>query len=135
MHLPRLAYWLITGALLGFGLLELPGLGLIVFPAGIVLLGLGLLFLRRREMVAAVIGFGALPLAALINAIASWAPPCASAMRGLFPMQPLVPLPPCRGTVPVPPFYVSGLIVSGAISVAGIVATAVVWRVSNRHGR
>lgn len=116
-----------------FGLLELPGLGLIVFPAGIVLLGLGLLFLRGREMVAAVVGFGALPLATLINAIVSWAPPCASAMRGLFPMQPLVPQPPCRGSVPVPSFYFISAIVLGAITLAGIVATAAVWRVGGRR--
>ena len=101
----RLVYWLITGALLGLGLVELPGLGLILFPVGLVLLIIGLFALRGREVVAGVVGFGALPAAAFVNAIVSAA----------LPLE-------------VAPFYYGGAIVFGAITVAGLVALVLVWR-------
>lgn len=101
----RLVYWLITGALLGLGLVELPGEGLILFPIGVVLLIIGLFVVRGRELVAGVVGFGALPEAAFVNAIVASPPPPDAAA-----------------------FYYGGAIVFGAITVAGLVALVLVWR-------
>jgi hypothetical protein len=101
----RLVYWLITGALLGLGLVELPGLGLILFPVGLILLVAGLIALRGREVVAAVLGFGALPEAAFVNAFVT-------VQNFQFPT----------------PFYAVGTLVFGVITVVGLVALVVVWR-------
>ncbi len=100
----RLVYWLITGALLGLGLVSITGEGLILFPVGLVLLVIGLVALRGRELVAGVVGFGALPEAAFVSVIV---------------------------TVKLPsdarPFYYGGALVFGVITVVGLVALVLVW--------
>jgi hypothetical protein len=101
----RLVYWFITGALLGLGLVELPGLGLILFPVGLVGLVVGLVALRGREVVAGMVGFGALPEAAFVNALV---------------------------TAVSTPFYIGGTLVFGVITVIGLVALVVVWRANRR---
>jgi hypothetical protein len=106
----RVLYWLVTGALLGLGLVELPGLGLILFPVGLALLIIGLFAVRGREVVAGVIGFGALPAAAFLHAIIT------------------VTLPPDAAV-----FYYGGAIIFGAITVAGLVALVLAWRAKG-HG-
>jgi hypothetical protein len=105
MHAWRLVYWLVTGALLGLGLVELPGEGLILFPVGLVLLIIGLFALRGREVVAGVVGFGALPEAAFVNAFVT-------VQNFQFPT----------------PFYAVGTLVFGVITVVGLVALVLVWR-------
>ncbi|MGZ3637779.1 MAG: hypothetical protein ACXVCX_08070, partial [Ktedonobacterales bacterium] len=73
----RLVYWFITGALLGLGLAQFAGLslGVILFPIGLILLIIGLFTLRGRELVAGVVGFGALPTLLLVYVIVSFPPP------------------------------------------------------------
>ena len=107
MHAWRLVYWLITGALLGLGLAQFAGLslGVILFPIGLVLLIIGLFALRGRELVAGVVGFGALPTLLFVYVIVSFPPPPDAA-----------------------PFYYGAAIVFGAITVAGLVALVLVWR-------
>jgi membrane-bound ClpP family serine protease len=101
----RMVYWLVTGALLGLGLVELPNEGLILFPVGLILLIIGLFALRGREVVAGVVGFGALPTAAFVNGSGAAAPPPDAA-----------------------PFYYGSTIVFGAITVVGLVALVLLWR-------
>jgi hypothetical protein len=108
----RLVYWAFTGALLGLGLVELPGLGLILFPVGVALLGIGLAALRGQEMVAGIFGFGALPEAAFLNAIL---------ILGV------------SGTGSRA--YYWGAILFGAITLAGLVVLAVAWRAQAPTGR
>jgi hypothetical protein len=105
----RLVYWLITGAVLGVGLVSITGLGLILFPVGLVLLVIGLVALRGRELVAGVVGFGALPEAAFVNAFVT-------VQNFQFPT----------------PFYAVGTLVFGVITVVGLVALVVVWRTQRR---
>ncbi len=105
----RVLYWFVTGAVLGMGLVELPGLGLILFPIGVVLLVIGLIALRGREGLAGIVGFGALPTALFVNAIVI-SPSSLSQ-----------------------PFYLGGLIIFGAITLIGLVAFFVVPRAKS-HG-
>src|SRR5258708_22364014 len=77
MHAWRLVYWLITGALLGLGLAQWLGVSVGVFGLriGLVLLIIGLFALRGPEMVAGVVGFGALPTLLFVYVIVSFPPP------------------------------------------------------------
>jgi hypothetical protein len=109
MRAGHLVYWFITGALLGLGLVELTGLGLVLFPAGLVLLAIGLVMLRGREMVAGVVGFGALPETAFVSVLVT-------VNQFQFPT----------------PFYSVGTLVFGVITLVGVVALMVVWRVKPR---
>jgi hypothetical protein len=106
----HLVYWLITGALLGLGLVELPGLGLILFPVGLVLLIIGLVALRGRELIAGIVGFGALPEAAFVNALVI--------VNNLHEAAPLT--------------YYGATLICGVITVVGLVALGVVWRTNRR---
>ena len=74
-------------------------------PIGLILLIIGLFALRGRELVVGVVGFGALPTLLFVYAIVSFPPP------------PDVVL-----------FIYEGALVYGAITVAGLVALALVWR-------
>ncbi len=106
MHAWRLVYWFITGALLGLGLSQWLGVSLGVFglPIGLVLLIIGLFAMRGPELVAGVVGFGALPTLLFVYAIVSFPPP------------------------DVVSFIYVGALVYGAITVAGLVALGLVWR-------
>ena len=103
----RLVYWLITGALLGLGFSQYLGVSLGVFglPIGLVLLIIGLFAARGPEMVAGVVGFGALPTLLFVYVIVSFPPP-----------------------PDVVSFIYEGALVYGAITVAGLVALVLVWR-------
>jgi hypothetical protein len=99
MRLVRFVYWLVTGALLGLGIVTFTGLGLILFPVGVVLLFIGIFVMRGREARALVLGFGGLPEALFVNALVNGAPT----------------------TGPTGQFYVGGAIVFGAISLLGLI--------------
>jgi hypothetical protein len=131
MNALRLGYWLITGAVLGLGLVEIAGLGLVLFPIGVVLLVIGLVALRGREALAGIVGFGALPTAAFVYAIATFAQPCVG-LAG--PYRPY-PVASCNAHVPIPPFYYGGAIVFGVITLVGVVVLVAVARVSRRGPR
>ena len=102
----RLVYWFITGALLGLGFSQWLGdsLGVFLLPIGLLLLIIGLFALRGPEMVAGVVGFGALPTLLFVYVIVSFPPP------------------------DVVSFIYEGALVYGAITVAGLVALVLVWR-------
>lgn len=131
MNFLRLVYWLVTGALLGLGVVEFAGLGLILLPIGLVLLIIGLVALRGREVVAGIVGFGALPTAAFAYAITPFYQPCAPSRE----IWRLGALPPCGALIRPPEFYIYGLIVFSAITVVGVIALIVVARTAGRGSR
>ncbi len=102
----RLVYWLITGVLLGLGVAQFAGLslGVILLPIGLVLLIIGLFALRGRELV---VGFGALPVLLFVHVIVSFPPPPNTAEFS---------------------YIYGGAIISGAITLVGLVALGLVWR-------
>lgn len=101
----RALYWFVTGGLLGVGVLEFPGIGLILLPIGLMLLAFGLFTLRSREALVGILGFGAVPAELLLQSIL---------------------------TTNIPPhvqmFYFGSTIISVAITVVGLVALALAWR-------
>jgi hypothetical protein len=99
MGLVRLVYWLVTGAVLGLGVVTYTGLGRILLPVGVLLLVIGLFFMRGHEARASVFGFGALPETAFINALLNGAPTTGATGQ----------------------FYVGGAILFGAITLLGLV--------------
>jgi hypothetical protein len=103
----RLLYWFITGALLGLGLTQFAGLslGVLALPIGVVLLIIGLFAARGRELVAGVVGLGALPTLLFVDVIVSFPPP-----------------------PDVAPVIYGSAILSSAITVIGLAALVLVWR-------
>ncbi len=101
----RFVYWFITGALLGLGLTQFAGMsvGVIALPIGVVLLIIGLIAARGRELVAGVMGLGALPTLLFVYVLVSFPPP-----------------------PDVAPVIYVGAILSSAITVVGLVALALV---------
>jgi hypothetical protein len=71
----RLAYWLVTGALLGFGLLGILTIGLPFLLVGVVLVIFGAIRLGGSGLWAAVVSFGGIPALFLLYDITSapWA--------------------------------------------------------------
>src|SRR5260370_6954912 len=90
--------------------MEITGLGLILFPIGVILLIIGLLALRGRELVAGVVGSGGVPEVSFVSVIVTWRPP------------------PDRPTQ----FYYDGAVDFGAITLVGLVALVVVWWITRR---
>lgn len=131
MNALGLAYWFVTGAVLGLGLVEFAGLGLVLFPVGVILLVIGLAALRGREALAGIVGFGALPTAAFVYAIATFAQPCTLA---LGPWRPYGAAP-CHGNITVPHFYSYGAVVFGVITLVGLVMLIAAARASRRGSR
>jgi len=82
MSLLRACYWLLTGALLGVGVIALLSIGIFLLAAGLVLLVVGLIRLRGRECWAALVGFGAFPALILLWDVTS-APWACSQANGL----------------------------------------------------
>jgi hypothetical protein len=107
MRVGRLAYWFATGACFGLAL-DVWVLGTL-FLAGVILLVVGVLALRGREVVATVLGLGV----------------------GCAALLPLVAYTPFQGGAPSVPLVYVGLIVSSLILV-GLVALVVVWRTPQR---
>jgi hypothetical protein len=71
----RLAYWLVTGALLGFGLLGILTIGVPILLVGVALVIFGAIRLGGSGLWAAVVGFGSIPALVLLYDITSapWA--------------------------------------------------------------
>jgi hypothetical protein len=71
----RVIYWLLTGALLGFGFIAILSIGSLFVLLGVLLVVLGALRVGPRGIWAALIGFGALPAGILIWDVTStlWA--------------------------------------------------------------
>ncbi len=107
MRVGRLVYWFITGACFGLGL-DIYVLGTVCL-AGVMLLLVGGVTLRGREVVATVLGLGV----------------------GFAAVLPLLAYTPFQGGAPSVPLVYMGLVVSIFILV-GLVALIVVWRTPQR---
>ncbi len=75
MDIRRVLYWLLTGALIGFGVVSLPSIGMFVLLLGLILVGFGAFRVGGAGLWAALVGFGALPAAILVWDVTSapWA--------------------------------------------------------------
>ena len=107
MRVGRMVYWFVTGACFGLGL-DIYVLGTLCL-AGMILLLVGGLALRGREVVAAVLGLGV----------------------GFAAVLPLLAYTPFQGGAPSVPVVYMGLVISTLILV-GLVALIVVWRAPQR---
>lgn len=107
MRVGRMVYWFVTGACFGLGL-DIYVLGTLCL-AGVILLLVGGVALRGREVVATVLGLGV----------------------GFAAVLPLVAYTPFQGGAPSVPLVYMGLVVSILILV-GLVALVVVWRTPQR---
>ena len=107
MRVGRLVYWFVAGACLGLGL-DAYALG-IFFLAGVILLVVGGVALRGREVVATVLGLGV----------------------GFAAVLPLVAYIPFQGGAPSVPLVYVGFVVS-ILMLVGLVSLVVVWRTPQR---
>lgn len=82
MSIKHAGYWLITGALIGFGIIGILSIGFPFIILGIVLLVVGLIRMRGKEGWAALVGLGSVPALILVWDVTSapWA--CASPTGG-----------------------------------------------------
>lgn len=62
----RIPYWLVTGAVLGLGVISILSIGLLLLPIGLILLAFGAFRFGARRMWATVVGFGAAPALLLL---------------------------------------------------------------------
>ena len=71
----RIAYWLLTGALLGVGFIAILSIGALFLLLGVLLAVFGAIRVGPRGIWAALVGFGALPAGILIWDVTSmpWA--------------------------------------------------------------
>jgi hypothetical protein len=76
MSTGRILYWLLTGALIGVGLLAILSVGLPFLVLGLILATFGAIRLGARGLWAALIGFGSLPAAILLRDVTSTAWAC-----------------------------------------------------------
>ncbi|HEX9037437.1 MAG TPA: hypothetical protein VF808_10650 [Ktedonobacterales bacterium] len=107
MRVGRLVYWFVTGACFGLGL-DMYVLGTLCLAGGILLL-VGGVALRGREVVATVLGLGV----------------------GFAAVLPLLAYTPFQGGAPSVPLVYMGLVVFTLILV-GVVALVVAWRIPQR---
>ncbi len=112
----RWLYWLITGGLMGFGLIGLLSIGLPFLFVGLAMLIGGLYWLGKGGFWAALIGFGLLPLFFLVRVFTVAPPAC--------PTPPFTP--PTGesgficGSVHIPVSYYILVVVFAAIMLTGI---------------
>jgi hypothetical protein len=69
-------YWIVTGGLLGFGVLGLLSIGLPFLLLGLLLLIVGLFFWRAKGFWVLLVSVGAIPAAILLFDIVTAPPPC-----------------------------------------------------------
>lgn len=81
----HIGYWLLTGAVIGFGSIAILSIGFPLVIVGIVLVAIGLIRMRGQGWWAAVVGFGGVPALILLWDVTSrpWA--CASPTGGALP--------------------------------------------------
>ncbi len=116
MHPWRIAYWFLTGGLVGFGLVGLLSIGLPFLIVGLGLLIIGFLSVGKQGFWAALISFGGVPIILLIRVMFTSLPAC--------PSQQFTPPPGSTsfscGSVTIPTSYYVLTAVFGAIVLVGI---------------
>lgn len=85
MSIGRVLYWLLTGALIGFGVIAILSIGFPLLLLGIGLVVFGAIRLGGTGLWAALVGFGGLPASLLVWDLASMPWACASPTGGGLP--------------------------------------------------
>ena len=67
MSIGRMLYWLLTGALIGFGCIAILSIGFAFLMLGLILLPVGAIRLGGRGLWAALVGLGGLPALILVG--------------------------------------------------------------------
>jgi hypothetical protein len=109
----RFFYWMVAGALIGFGAIGILSIGLPFLFIGLGMVTYGIIHFRARGFWAALIGFGTLPALILIVDILTAPPPCTG--------QPLT-LPPntSMSCSYIPDSYYIMAVIFGAIALVGM---------------
>jgi hypothetical protein len=111
----RLFYWLVAGALTGFGVIGILSIGFPFLLAGLGMVIYGVIRFKARGFWAALIGFGTLPALILIWDIISAPPPCTGQV---------LTLPPDTSSVScgyIPDSYYLMAVIFGVIALVGMV--------------
>ena len=123
-------YWLITGGLIGFGVLGLLSIGLPFLLLGLLLLIAGLRFWHTQGFWLVLIGLGVLPTAILVFDIMTAPPPCPA---GPIRLPPGVHSYECGGSLNN--YYVLAAIF-GALALVGAAWPLFRWLLqTRRHNR
>jgi hypothetical protein len=80
----RIGYWLLTGALIGFGMIAILSIGASFLLLGAILIVIGALRVGPRGIWAAIVGYGALPAGILLWDVTSM--PWACQVDGSLPL-------------------------------------------------
>ena len=110
----RLFYWLIAGALTGFGVIGILSIGFPFLLAGLGMVIFGVIRFKARGFWAALIGFGTLPALILIGDIITAPPPCTGQILTLPPNTSSVSC----GYIPDSYYIMAGIF--GAIALVGM---------------
>jgi hypothetical protein len=115
-------FWLLTGTVLGVGVAALPSIGIFLLPAGLILLVVGMIWLRGRELWALPIGIGLLPALLIARTLLTLPPPCPSGELTIPPGQTSVS---CSGPISALVYQLlAGFVL---IAVLGAVGFVVAW--------
>ena len=85
MFIGRVLYWLVTGALIGFGVIAILSIGFPFLLLGMGLVVFGAIRLGGTGLWAALVGFGGLPASVLVWDLNSMPWACASPTGGALP--------------------------------------------------
>jgi hypothetical protein len=120
----RIGYWLLTGALIGFGMIAILSIGSLFLLLGVILLIVGALRVGPRGIWATLVGFGAFPVGILIWDVTSMPWAC----EGQGDALPNVNYFSCVDTPfgPLTTYHVMALIF-GVIALFGLVLALAQW--------
>lgn len=111
----RLFYWMVAGALTGFGVIGIFSIGLPFLLIGLGMVIYGVARFKARGFWAALIGFGTLPALILIGDIITAPPPCTGQVLTLPPNTSSVSC----GYIPDSYYIMAGIF--GAIALVGMI--------------
>jgi hypothetical protein len=125
MPIWRVLYWLVTGALVGFGFIGILSIGLPFLLVGLAMVVFGAIRLGGSGIWALLVGLGGLPTAFLIIDIVTAPPPCPPGGTLPFRLPSGALAYSCSG--PMNSYYVMAAIF-GAIALVGLIWGFVAWR-------
>ncbi len=111
----RLFYWMVAGALAGFGVIGILSIGLPFLLIGLGMVIYGVVRFKARAFWGALIGFGTLPALILIGDIITAPPPCTGQILTLPPNTSSVSC----GYIPDSYYIMAGIF--GAIALVGMI--------------
>ena len=121
----RVLYWLVTGALIGFGFIGILSIGWPFLLVGLAMVVYGAIRLGGSGVWSLLVGLGGLPTAFLIIDIVTAPPPCPPG--GTLPFR--LPSGALAYSCSGPNSYPMLAAIFGAIGLAGLIWGVVAWRV------